>query len=212
VCTWQELSRLGRSASPSESSENNNSLARSSGLLTLTEAFSPAGAVTGRSWGLNQRCVRESCVLWIHSVWCTCCRTRDFRAGVARFCRTGPSPLDLRAALAASIPSGTSGAPGVRAGSCAPVPSNRHKLKYFRGMRIKFRDYLVKPEGPASAGPTWSNQGDPQVQWRPSPPTAHAHRRRVGIRSRSAFEKRIAYCSRCPSSYVPGLRLPSCMR
>ena len=34
---------------------------------------------------------------------------------------------------------------------------------------------------------------------------ARAHRRLVGIRSRSAFEKCIAYCSRCPSSYVPSV-------
>jgi len=34
---------------------------------------------------------------------------------------------------------------------------------------------------------------------------ARAHPRLVGIPSRSAFRKRIAYCSRCPSSYVPSV-------
>jgi hypothetical protein len=32
-----------------------------------------------------------------------------------------------------------------------------------------------------------------------------SHRRLVKIRSRSAFEKRIAYCNRCPSSHVPSV-------
>ena len=34
---------------------------------------------------------------------------------------------------------------------------------------------------------------------------ARAHPRLVGIPSRSAFRKRIAYCSRCPSSYAPSV-------